>query len=233
MRDFNISKSRVIRWTFWLVTVGLALNILRVQEPNVFAALMRPQSIVGSPRPVPYTAILQDYFVNSDGSVVPKSRMTWAVRGDGSRVIEATNPTASGATFSERILNFASGKKMYIMGGDKQETTTFSKSGRGPSAWLPDPRDRCLIQGVDSEQFVGEENVDGYRTAKITDGPVTSWFALDFGCAIIKERADWGGGQVSETKLLALIPGEPSPALFEEPANLREVPFSQMFERSH
>jgi hypothetical protein len=52
---------------------------------------------------------------------------------------------------------------------------------------------------------------------------------VDYGCALIKDRADWEDGQASEKILVALIAGEPSPVLFEDPAGFEEVPPSQLF----
>jgi hypothetical protein len=77
------------------------------------------------------------------------------------------------------------------------------------------------------ETFVGEEIIAGYRTAKIADGIFTSWHALDYGCAPVKQRADFSATEVSEKELVALVAGEPDAALFDVPAHYREVPPSE------
>jgi hypothetical protein len=69
--------------------------------------------------------------------------------------------------------------------------------------------------------------VAGYRTVKITDGHFTQWYAVDCGCALVKSRYDWGTG-FTEKHLVALMAGEPDAALFEVPAQAREVPPSEM-----
>ncbi len=73
------------------------------------------------------------------------------------------------------------------------------------------------------EAFVVEETIAGYRTAKIIDGIITSWHALDYGCAPVKERWQFSATEVSEKELVALVAGEPDPSLFDVPAHYREV----------
>ena len=63
---------------------------------------------------------------------------------------------------------------------------------------------------------------------KITNNNATWWVALDYGCAMVKSRVDWGAQGVSEKNLVALIPGEPEAALFDVSAQFREAPFSEM-----
>jgi hypothetical protein len=77
------------------------------------------------------------------------------------------------------------------------------------------------------QTFLGEETIAGYRTAKIADGIITSWRALDYGCALVKERWDFSATEVSEKELVALVAGEPDATLFDVPAHYREVPPSE------
>jgi hypothetical protein len=74
-----------------------------------------------------------------------------------------------------------------------------------------------------SDTFVGEETIAGYRTAKIVAGIITSWYALDYGCALVKSRWEFSATEVSEKELVALVAGEPDPSLFDVPAHYREV----------
>jgi len=181
---------------------------------------------------IAYTVILQDYLTQANGSVVPTIRMTVAVRGDGSRVMEFTSTNDPEKPSSERIVDFSSGEKMYVLENDRRTSTTFDPT-RTITRWLPDPRNNCLVQGSDAQQFAGEEIVNGYRTAKLTAGPTTQWVALDYGCAAVKDRADWGNGESSEKRLVSLILGEPSLSLFDHPAGFEEVSLSQLFPGSH
>jgi hypothetical protein len=86
--------------------------------------------------------------------------------------------------------------------------------------------------GSTSETFLGAETVAGYRTAKIapakdSEGATTSWYALDYGCALVKQRWEFSTKEVSEKELVALVAGEPDATLFDVPANYREVPPSE------
>src|ERR1700732_2291358 len=113
------------------------------------------------------------------------------------------------------LQGYSSGKKAYIMELKHQKSTTFDP-GRSSVNSLADPNNNCSVSGSDlKQQVVGEEVINGYRTVEITSGPITQWLALDYGCAVVKDRAEWGDGQVSEKKLIALIPGEPSASLFD------------------
>ena len=101
-------------------------------------------------------------------------------------------------------------------------------------ALLRDPDSKCLLSMAgppmtfpSQDVFVGEETVAGYRTAKITAGIITSWYALDYGCALVKDRWEFSATEVSEKELVALIAGEPDPSLFNVPAHYREVPPSE------
>ncbi len=101
--------------------------------------------------------------------------------------------------------------------------------------WQRDPNSKCInsfagepFVGEPKEFISGEETISGYRTVKITRNDATSWFALDYGCAIVKSRMDWCGQGFTDQNLVALIPGEPEAALFDASAQFREAPPSEM-----
>ena len=85
---------------------------------------------------------------------------------------------------------------------------------------------------MDGEVLSGNEDVNGYHTVKIAvktaKDTLTTWFALDYGCAVVKFEANWEGGARTEQELVTLLPGEPSPALFDVPADFAEVAPSKM-----
>jgi len=117
---------------------------------------------------------------------------------------------------------------MYIFHPQQLKTTTFDPPKIRTSNWLRDSGNNCLISGLTADEKPdGEEVIDGYRAVKLTLGSTTHWFALDYGCALIKDRAEWPDGQMSEKRLVALIPGEPAPSLFDDPAESQEVPPSR------
>jgi hypothetical protein len=70
---------------------------------------------------------------------------------------------------------------------------------------------------------VGEEIIAGYRTVKIVSDIITSWHALDYGCALVKDRWDFSATEVTEKELIGLVAGEPNASLFEVPSNYREA----------
>jgi hypothetical protein len=221
MRTLGIFKSPIMRFIFWAAAlIGLALSAVRIQQGHLRAELL-PAKVV------PYTVVLQEFALQRDGTAVPSFKLTQAIRGDGSRANEMTSGNPASPS-SERILDFSSGKQMYIMQHQQLKTTTFDPARNLAAHWLRDSRNNCLISGF-QEKPDGDEVIEGYRAVKLTDGPTTQWFALDYGCALIKDRAEWPDGQMSEKRLVALIPGEPSPSLFDDPAGFQEVRPSRLF----
>jgi len=86
-----------------------------------------------------------------------------------------------------------------------------------------------MISSPVQEIVQGEEIVSGYKTVKVTDKQVTRWLALDYGCAVVKDRWDFGSDKgVSEHIVLALTSGEPETALFDVPEYFRETALSEV-----
>ncbi len=82
---------------------------------------------------------------------------------------------------------------------------------------------------VPGQIVLGEDRISGFRTVKIQANNATWWFALDYGCAMVKSRVDFGEqGGVSEKNLVVLTPGEPAPDLFNVRSDFREVPRSKV-----
>jgi hypothetical protein len=220
MRAWDAFNRRVVGYVLWALVIALTVNAFRINL-SLKAALLPPKV-------VPYTVVLQEFALQRDGTAVPSFKLTQAIRGDGSRASEMTNTDPASPSSSERILDFSSGKKMYIMQHQQLKTTTFDPARNLAAHWLRDPGDNCLISGLTpQEKPDGEDVIEGYRTVKLTYGSITHWFALDYGCALIKERAEWPDGQISEKRLVALIPGEPAPSTFDDPAGFQEVPASR------
>ena len=224
MRSWNASNGRVVACAFWVLVIALTLNAFRIHLPSLKADLL-PAKVV------PYTVVLEEFALQRDGSALPSFRLTQAIRGDGSRAWETTNTNPANPPSSERILDFSSGKKMYIfkMPDQQLKTTTFDPARNLAANWLRDPGNNCLISGFHDEKPDGEEVIAGYRAVKLklTSVPTAQWFALDYGCAPIKDRAEWPDGQISEKRLVGLIPGEPAPSMFDDPAGFQEVPPSR------
>ena len=218
MRALGILNSRTMRFIFWAAVIALAVNAIRIQQ-RVLKAELLPAKVV------PYTVVLQDFALQRDGTAVPNFKLTEAIRGDGSRAMEMTSSNPARPS-SERILDFSSGKRMYIFSPRQLKTTTFDPARILAAQWLRDSGNNCLISGF-RQKPDGEEVIEGYRAVKLTYGSTTQWLALDYGCALIKDRAEWPDGQMSEKRLVALMPGEPAPSLFDDPAGFQEVPPSR------
>lgn len=227
MRTLDIFKSPIMRFIFWAAVIGLALSAVRIHQADLRAQLL-PAKVV------PYTVVLQEFQLQRDGTAVPSFKLTEAIRGDGSRASEMTNSNPANPPSIERIMDFSSGKRMYIFdrwSGNQHEqlkTTTFDPVRNLAAHWLRDSGNNCLISGSHSEEKPeGEEVTQRYRAVKLTHGSIAVWLALDYGCALIKDRAEWPDGQMSEKRLVALIPGEPAPSMFDDPAGFQEVPPSR------
>jgi hypothetical protein len=119
---------------------------------------------------------------------------------------------------------------MYVMQHQQLKTTTFDPAKNLAGHWLRDSGNNCLISGLPPPRKPdGEDVINGYRAVKLNYGSTPHWFALDYGCALIKDRAEWPDGQMSEKRLVAFMPGEPSPSLFDDPAGFQEVRPSPLF----
>lgn len=181
--------------------------------------------------PVPYTVRLIETFHGSDGSAVDTQESIWAVRSDGASVRHIMQKQSKQT--SERTIKFVSGEEIVINELTNIKSTTFEKSVNS-ARWQRDPSSKCINSFAGTamtslpETISGEETVSGYRTVRITANNVTSWYALDYGCALVRDKADWGTGKgYSEHNAVLLVPGEPNEALFRIPVNAREAPPSE------
>jgi len=217
---YSSNRRIIFRGAFALVAISLAVLGGRLIQSRSKAREVR----LGAP--IPYTVTLRETIRGAGGRVTAGPESTWAIRTDGSRAIRIVEKG------SQRILNFASGLEVNI--NELTNTkTSIMKPDWSPAVLQRDPTSKCIRSLAGSamismtEIFDGEETIAGYRTARIVRGGVTEWFALDYGCALVKDRWGFETGEMSEKELVALTGGEPNPALFEVPANAREVPPSE------
>lgn len=171
---------------------------------------------------IPYTVTLRETIHAPDGTIRVSRNVVEAIRNDGS-MLKMTS-TDKGA---RRSLSFSSG--LLVDTHDLDGTKSSRKDvNSNPKRWQRDPVSKCL-NSLDGEPFdsdqilVGEETIAGFRTVKITSGIITSWHALDYGCAKVKDVWQFGPNEFTEKELVALNGGEPEANLFEVPANYREV----------
>src|SRR6266568_1694539 len=206
----------ILRWLFVLVVIGLAAQAGRLLHLQIKARAVRVRG------PIPYTVTLKETIHGPDGTDTPSGEITQAVRSDGSTLWRWAGKG------SQRTLYFSSGLHVDTNELTSAKTSTMNPN-QNPASWQRDPNSICLNSFAgkpitsQSETFLGEEIVAGYRTVKLARGIGTEWHALDYGCALVKDRWDFSTTEFSEKELVALVGGEPDAALFDVPANYREV----------
>lgn len=208
------SRRRAILWlSLSLVILALGANLVRLSSEARETA-----------SPQPYTVVLRETAFSRTGEAKPGGTYTLAVRSDGATLLQSevlVGPEPS----SERTLAFATGLRIQVDDIRELKSTTFNTERR-PS--YRDPRADCLWNPGGERSYTGEvlagrESVDAFRTVVIRAQGLTTWFALDVGCAPLKKRL---GPEASPTNLKnyqSIRAGEPSVALFEVPAAYREV----------
>jgi len=235
MPSINAEVKSLLKWALIGVVVGGIVHVGQV----VYSGLKAKEARVGSP--IPHTVVLHETVVSPNGTVYKGANFTRAVRSDGSsllwRAYENDNgPAYNFMTYSERIIQFASGIKVTVNELTRMKSTIAYTVNSG--RWQRDPASKCMnsfagVPMVDSPPDVisGEETVSGYRAVRITRNNSTIWYALDFGCAMVKDRTEWAGQGYSEKSLVKLIPGEPDTSLYAIDGSIKEAPPSEMMLR--
>jgi hypothetical protein len=203
-----------------LVTVlaaqGGRLLHKRINPPS------RAQNVRAQRVHIPYTVTLREIIHAPDGTIRVSREITQAIRQDGSMLnMSATNKRTG------RSINFSSGLQVDTDELDNTKST-MENGASNTKSWQRDPNSNCLnsLDGTpfDSDQTLqGEETIAGFRTVKISRGIITTWHALDYGCALVKDVWQFGPTEFTEKELIALNGGEPNTALFHVPAKYREV----------
>ena len=210
-----MTYNRIGNYCLFFLILALAVNLLRV--------LLRPVNAQGL-QPTPCTVILQQSAIDKDGKATAVNVHTLAVRSDGSIARKVSGPVGHESESDLRILDFSS--KIHVDIRDLWELKSTRSSSSTPP--LRDPNSSCLYSPNIQETVLGQEAVGGYRAVKLGKGGRTSWYALEYGCALVKERMEFDTGEVSEKALIGLIAGEPERALFHVPDTYKEVPPSQI-----
>jgi hypothetical protein len=229
MQKIKVNRGKIIRWIFVIVTLTLGVNAGRLVHSR-----LRFQEVRRA-KPIPYTVVLRETVYGPDGTASVAADETFAVRSDGSYVKRLAHKRQGGNKLvdsdSERTIFFASGIEVQI--NDIASTKSTMASKLNPASLQRDPNSKCINTFVGRpsrstpEVINGEEVIAGYKAVKASKDNWTWWFALDHGCATVKVRIDWGSQGYSEKNLVALIPGEPASALFDIPADDREMPPSE------
>jgi hypothetical protein len=209
MLNMHITSRTLLKWALVFVVIGVAVSMGRLIHSRSTAQEVRVSG------PIPYTVTLRETIYAPDGTATVAGEYTRAVRSDGSLVWRYAE---IGRANTERGIQFASGIEVTIDEIGKTKSTQMIHMN--PARLQRDPRSNCFNSLTGEpftsppEVFSGEETVAKIRAVKLTQGIATAWHAVDCGCAMVKSRHDWGGGSVTEKNLVALIPGEPDPALF-------------------
>lgn len=197
---------------FWAITLGLTAHAIYLYVPRA----VRAQTIHStSVRPLPHMVTLKSELKDPKGVVSKVLYYTSAVRSDGSTALKVID----GQDVS-RFLEFSS--KTHAIVKEFFESRSIEATSRTP--FIRDPNRSCVA----TESVIGEESVGLYRAVKVTKGGRTSWYSLEYGCALLREVWNHPNGEVSEKTLVSLIAGEPDPSLFHVPESYKEVPPSEI-----
>jgi hypothetical protein len=211
----NLTPRRTIALGLYVASAALVINLVRLAIPAKaqFGAV------------VPYTVVLSETTTNTGGKRRVASLQTWAVRSDGSAVVKlGTADTGS------RMMWLAGGVEITTDDVNRRKSSARVTANSVTASRLPSAQ--CLGQATNSppgESVLSLESVAGYRAVKISNGAhATRWYALDYGCALVRQRIDFGIEGISEVSLVNLIPGEPAQALFAVPVDYTEGPPSNL-----
>jgi hypothetical protein len=174
-----------------------------------------------APQRVPATVVLQEVMHLPNGTKRMGALYHFAYRQDGASVFIGTSDPAH-AENPVRLLEFPSGVHAMVSDSKQMKSVTLPAPGARPIE-LRNPASQCTITG---DTPVSEETVNGYRTQKVTRLNMTVWYALDYGCAPVRDHFSWPDGASNDKYLVTLNAGDPDPTLFALPGNYADVPRS-------
>lgn len=231
---------RVLFYVCLMGILGLAANTGSLiyarykTKTDVRSGGLIPNKRLGGP--IPYTVVRKETVYGPSGNSAEAVVVTEAIRSDGAKVFKYEH--LSGNKTSNRIVEDASGLEVIINDPVGVKSTTQRQSVI-PASWQRDPNSKCINSFTGArmnpqpEVINAEEMIGGYKTVKITANNVTSWYAIDYGCAKLKSRTDWGDKSFSEFTLVSLTSGEPAKELFDIPSQARELPPSERIKSAY
>jgi len=174
-------------------------------------------------------------MIDGTGKGRPGALQTRAVRSDGSTLL-ALGSIGAGANGS-RVIQFASGSRAQTDELQSKVSTTQSRPVKVDS--FKDPASGC-VRTFGGEAWtttplavVGQEQIAGYRATKVAVGNnAYNWFAVDYGCALLKTRLEFGTQGASEFTMISFKPGEPDAFLFAVLSTFAEGPPTSLLRRS-
>ena len=212
--------SRTLTGLFWITLVVLgAMSVRNIQRTHAEDRVVDASSVV-----------LREVITKTDGTKMPGPIYTFATRSDGSAVFKGITNQASPEE-PVRMIRLASGSLGYISDAKRQKYLRPMPADANPASPqnVRRPTSLCTMPSI-RESALREEQISGYRAERVSMGNRTSWYAMDFGCALVKEHFDWEDGSKTDKYLLMLRAGEPETSLFTVPSDYADVPKST-FER--
>lgn len=195
-----------------VLVIGIGVNVIRV--------LLKRSAHAASGPVVPYTCMLRESVRDNSGRETASYIETYAVRTDGAYMFRSAGPIGTPTENTLRIIEIPSG--VHIEVRDLWDLkSTWMKPGVPK---LRDANNSCLFPSTIPEVVLGTETISGFGAIKIGLNGATSWYAADYGCALVKAQQTWGGGATTTKTLASLAPGEPEKSLFYVPDTFREVP---------
>lgn len=221
--------ARLVQLGSWPIFIALLMSIACTKfQGNELRTLALPLGAAERP----YTTILRETVYGAQGEHRPGGTYTWAVRSNGSRA-NRMEFSDLGHSSSQLNIDFSSGKRVRL---DElrtvKSTTTYIDANS--NTWVRAPQSSCVNTAsgrpmMPGQVVAGTEDVGGYRSTKIVQNNMSWWYAVEYGCALVKFEAKWNGDERSAQELVALIPGEPSASLFAVPASFSEVAPSHLY----
>lgn len=195
-------------------------SAVRVQSPTTTG-----RRIVGTE--APYTVVLQETVIASDGRRRVGDKVTYAVWSNGSlaQIIDGTLRKG-------RILHLASGVRVETNDSMQLRSTTILD--KDPGEWRRTSQSLCMgnsfgrAAGKGTDVFEDRGTVGELRAVRISSAVSTWWYAVDVGCAPIGMEAKLPGGLRSERRLVSLVRGEPESSLITLVEAFEEVPPSKL-----
>jgi hypothetical protein len=213
------------RWeTMKNVGFGVAALLLIA---NIARLYMASNHTVSAQTIYPYTVIRTETVYDQFGKARLTHRYMEAVRSDGSKMWKGSTQEVQ-----QRQVYFANGDEVR-MNELAARKSTFTGASSGP-AEQRSPMNSCLTSdnikaGLRPD---GTESVAGHKAIRVMSTQakrtMTYWFAIDEGCALIRQRFEHETG-VTEQNLSGIFAGEPDAGLFMIPFAFQEVLPSALF----
>lgn len=218
-----INWKRIRRVFLWSTMAVLAANLARL----IYTGSEPAKALAAAPH-VAYTVLRTETGFDQAGTPKYTNHYVEAVRSDGSRMWRGSTSDVQQ-------------RKMYFANGDEVRTNELlSRKSTYPKVHAGDllqrnPQTSCFTAQDQSAGWAlgGEDTIEGYRAVRLlhktNHRTMTAWYALDAGCALLRQRFEHETG-VTEQNLAALIFGEPDAALFQVSASFQEVTPSRLFD---